>query len=48
MIRQYLSQTNENTTVAKSKIFSHLNKAHVFVIRLYRIVSKVAMPCEMK
>jgi len=27
MIRQYLPQTNENATVAKSKIFSHLNKA---------------------
>jgi len=27
MIRQYLPQTNESATVAKSKIFSHLNKA---------------------
>jgi hypothetical protein len=27
MIGQYLPQTNENVTVAKSKFFSHLNKA---------------------
>jgi len=27
MIRQYLPQTNESATVAKSKKFSHLNKA---------------------
>ena len=27
MIGQYLPQTNESVTVAKSKIFSHVNKA---------------------
>jgi hypothetical protein len=30
MIRQYLPQTNENATVAKSKIFSRLNNADLF------------------
>jgi len=29
MIRQYLPQTNESTTIAKSKKFSELNKALV-------------------
>jgi len=29
MIGQYLSQTNENTTVPKSKIFLELKKAYV-------------------
>jgi len=29
MIRQYLSNKNESATVAKSEIFSELNKAHV-------------------
>jgi hypothetical protein len=33
MIRQYLPQTNESATVAKSKIFSHLNKAQSFGLR---------------
>jgi len=30
MIAQYLPQTNESVTVAKSKIFLHLNKASVY------------------
>ena len=29
IIRQYLPQTNESATVAKFKIFSHLNKGLV-------------------
>ena len=29
MIGQYLPQTNESATVAKSKNFSYVNKAHV-------------------
>jgi len=32
MIGQYLTQTNEIATVAKSKKFSHLDKAHIFFI----------------
>jgi len=33
MIGQYLSQTNESATVAKTKIFSKLNKALVLILR---------------
>jgi len=36
MIGQYLSQTNENATVVKFKIFSHLNK----VLMLYAYVAR--------
>jgi len=32
MIRQYLSNKNESATVAKSEIFSELNKALVYVL----------------
>jgi len=56
MIEQYLPQTNESATVAKSKIFSHLNKAlhivqpleHLDPIQAYTymVEKRRALSCE--
>ena len=42
MIRQYLSNENENATVMKSEIFSELNKA-LFICEIFLNFATVAL-----